>query len=127
MKTAKLFSLVALILITASLSSAQVTVDSNVDSNNDACWQSLSSLRACQIAQQQLVTAQTERCTSFPEYQCTSEPEAAPTHVQAKKSSKAKAGMQGGAGFQAHKHISSAASSNPNVPGTEAFEVSRPR
>ncbi len=121
MKIAKLLSLVALILITASLASAQVTVDPN----DDGCWQSLSSLRACQIAQQQLVTAQAASCTSFPEYQCIPEPEAAPQHTQAKKQSRAV--TQGVTAFQTHERVSASSRGNPDVAGREAEVVGSPR
>jgi hypothetical protein len=40
------------------------------DANNDACWQSLSSLHACELAQQQREMDYAQRCTSYPEYQC---------------------------------------------------------
>jgi hypothetical protein len=40
------------------------------DPHNDACWQSLSSLRACQLAEYNREAAYAQRCTSYPEYQC---------------------------------------------------------
>ena len=66
MKIAKLLALMALVVLTASLASAQIIVNPN----DDACWQDISSLRACQAAQVRLAEEQAQRCTSFPEYQC---------------------------------------------------------
>ncbi len=123
MKIAKLLSLLALILITASLVSAQGAVDVN----DDSCWQSLSSLRACQIAQQQLVTAQAERCTSFPEYQCTPEPESIRLNVEAKKARKPTALSHGVSALHVDEHVSSAARSAADAPGREAVEIVSPR
>src|SRR5690348_8065647 len=99
MKIAKLFSLFALLLLAASLASAQVTVDPN----NDSCWQEISSLRACQAAQLRLQESQVQRCTSFPEYQCAPEeqPATAPTKMQGLKS-KGNDVTSGVAAFQAN-------------------------
>src|SRR5689334_17234340 len=84
MKIAKFLSLFALVVLTASLASAQITVDSN----DDSCWQNISSLRACQAAQQRLAELQAQQCTSFPEYQCAPEeqPATAPAKMQGLKS-----------------------------------------
>lgn len=99
MKFAKLFSLAALVLLTASLASAQIAVNPN----DDACWQSLSSLRACQTVQLERAASQAERCTSFPEYQCAPEPEAATKHSQAKETKSEKKGPATGVtAFQTH-------------------------
>jgi len=40
------------------------------DPTNDACWQSLDSLRACQLEQYNREMDYAQRCTSYPEYQC---------------------------------------------------------
>ena len=56
-----------LLLLSAAVLPAQSTLP---DANNDSCWQSLSSLHACQLAQQQRETDYAQRCTSYPEYQC---------------------------------------------------------
>jgi hypothetical protein len=99
MKFAKLFSLAALVLLTASLASAQITVDPN----DDSCWQSLSSLRACQTVQLERAASQAERCTSFPEYQCAPEAEATPSHSQAQQQKSERKGPAAGVtAFQAH-------------------------
>ena len=45
------------------------------DPLNDACWQSLSALHACQVEQYNRAMDQAERCTSCPEYQCMPVPE----------------------------------------------------
>lgn len=56
-----------LLLMSAVALPAQNTLP---DANNDSCWQSLSSLRACQLAEQQREADYAQRCTSYPEYQC---------------------------------------------------------
>lgn len=40
------------------------------DPHNDACWQSVASLRACQLAEANREADYAQRCTSYPEYQC---------------------------------------------------------
>ena len=37
---------------------------------DDSCWESLSALRACAVEEQKHALDQSERCTSYPEYQC---------------------------------------------------------
>ena len=55
------------LLMSAATLSAQNALP---NPNNDACWQSLSSLRACQLAQYEHEIDYAQRCTSYPEYQC---------------------------------------------------------
>jgi len=40
------------------------------DPHDGACWQSLSTLRACELHQYDRAVDQAERCTSYPECQC---------------------------------------------------------
>jgi|SRR6516164_8959091 len=40
------------------------------DPYNDACWQNLAALRACEEAEYDRATDFAQRCTSYPEYQC---------------------------------------------------------
>ena len=75
MKIVKLLALMALVVLTASLASAQIAVNPN----DDGCWQDLSALRACQAAQVRLAEEQAQRCTSFPEYQCAPDEQPATT------------------------------------------------
>ncbi len=56
-----------LLLMSAATLSAQNALP---NPNNSACWQSLSSLRACQLAQYEHEIDYAQRCTSYPEYQC---------------------------------------------------------
>ena len=63
----KVLMISAILLLMSAVASAQNTL---TDTNNDACWQSLSSLRGCQIAQQEREMDYAQRCTSYPEYQC---------------------------------------------------------
>ena len=92
MKIAKLLSLFALVVMTASLATAQIMVNAN----DDGCWQDISALRACQATQQRLAESQAQQCTSFPEYQCTPEeqPATAPTKMQGLKSEEETPGAQ---------------------------------
>ena len=39
-------------------------------SHDDACWENLAALRACELAQENRAIEQAERCNSYPEYQC---------------------------------------------------------
>jgi len=84
MKIAKLISLLSVMILTAALAQAQLAVDPA----NDSCWDSLSSLRACQQVEVQRAAAQAQQCTSFPEYQCTPEQSVAQPRVESKKDSK---------------------------------------
>lgn len=40
------------------------------DPHNDACWQSMDSLRTCQLAAYNREMDYAQRCTPYPEYQC---------------------------------------------------------
>ena len=61
------------------------------DAHNDACWQSLDSLRACQLQQEKIAADYAQRCTSYPEYQCAPpDQEHGAQQELAKASSKAK-------------------------------------
>ena len=84
MKIAKLISLLSVMILTAALAQAQIAVDPN----NDSCWDSISSLRACQQVEAQRAAAQAQQCTSFPEYQCTPEQPVAQPRVESKNSKK---------------------------------------
>ena len=58
------------------LSVAPLSAQSGLpDPQDDACWQSLSALHACQVEQYNRAMDQAERCTSYPEYQCMPVPE----------------------------------------------------
>jgi hypothetical protein len=84
MKIAKLISLLSVMILTAALAQAQIAVDPA----NDSCWDSLSSVRACQQVEVQRAAAQAQQCTSFPEYQCTPEQSVARPRVETKNSKK---------------------------------------
>lgn len=73
MKFLKILTLAGSLLVTASVLSAQNNLP---DPNDSACWQSLDALHNCAQVQNDRATAQAERCTSYPEYQC--EPESQP-------------------------------------------------
>jgi len=62
---------ILMILSVAPLSAQNVLPDPQ----DDACWQSLSALHACQLEQYNRAMDQAERCTSYPEYQCMPVPE----------------------------------------------------
>ena len=64
---ARLIAIGIFFLLCAPFVSAQNTQPSP---NNDACWQSLSALRACQLAEYNREMDYAARCTSYPEYQC---------------------------------------------------------
>lgn len=87
-----------LLLMSAVALPAQNTLPA---ANNEACWQSLSSLHACQLAQQQREMDYAQRCTSYPEYQClpateqnTKNPETADTGRKAGKKDATSASQQ---------------------------------
>ncbi len=72
MKVQKLVPIGILLVLSVATLSAQNTLP---DPHNDACWQSLSALRACELEQYNLALDQAQRCTSYPEYQCMPAPE----------------------------------------------------
>ena len=62
------FVLIALLLL---LSVATLPAQNSLPNpNNDACWSSLSALRACQLQAYNEAQDYAQRCTSYPEYQC---------------------------------------------------------
>jgi hypothetical protein len=67
MKTRLLVATGILFLLSTPLLSAQNALP---DPHNDGCWQSLESLRACQLAEYNREADYAQRCTSYPEYQC---------------------------------------------------------
>jgi hypothetical protein len=69
----------ALLLVAASSLSAQNNLP---DPNDNACWQSLETLRNCAQVQNDRTMAQAQRCTSYPEYQCEPESEQPQQMVQ---------------------------------------------
>ncbi len=56
-----------LLLLSAAALPAQNTLP---NAHNDACWSSLSALRACQLKMEQQAQEYAQDCTSYPEYQC---------------------------------------------------------
>lgn len=97
MKIARLISLLSSMVLTAALAQAQIAVDPN----NDSCWDSLTSLRACQTLEVERAAAQAQQCTSFPEYQCTPDTATVAAPVEAKKTKKSDV-MGAASGFQPH-------------------------
>lgn len=71
-----------LLLFSAAALPAQNTLP---DAHNDACWSSLSALRACQLKTEEQAQAYAQDCTSYPEYQCNDyyQPKAKPTKTAA--------------------------------------------
>lgn len=67
MKFQKLIPIGILLLLSVATVSAQSALPNPHD---DACWSSLSALRACDLQAYDKVMEQAERCTSYPEYQC---------------------------------------------------------
>jgi hypothetical protein len=59
-----------------ALAAAPVSAQNSLPSPHDeSCWESVSTLHACVLEQYQREMEQAERCTSYPEYQCTPTPE----------------------------------------------------
>jgi hypothetical protein len=67
MKIRTIITLSFLLLFSAFTLQAQNTLP---DPHNDSCWQSLDALRACQLEQYNREADYSQRCTSYPEYQC---------------------------------------------------------
>jgi hypothetical protein len=67
MKLQKFIPVGILLLLSVASLSAQNTLPNPHD---DACWSSLSALRACQLQAYDKAMDQAQRCTSYPEYQC---------------------------------------------------------
>jgi len=97
MKLAKIASLLSMIVLFAGLAQAQIAVDPN----NDSCWNSLTSLRACQKVEVERAAIQAQQCTSFPEYQCTPDTSTVAPPVEVKKTKKSDV-MGAAKGFQPH-------------------------
>ena len=72
-----------LFLLSVAPLSAQNTLPSPQESS---CWESLSTLRACALEQYNRELDQAERCTSYPEYQCTPAPEQSTSQTDIAKS-----------------------------------------
>ncbi len=67
MKLKKFIPIGLLLLVSVATLSAQSTLPNPHD---DACWSSLSALRACQLQAYDQAADYAQRCTSYPEYQC---------------------------------------------------------
>jgi hypothetical protein len=67
MKLQKLIPVGILLLLSVATLSAQ---NSLPNPHDDACWSSLSALRACELQAYHQAMDQAQRCTSYPEYQC---------------------------------------------------------
>jgi hypothetical protein len=67
MKLQTLLAVGFLLMISTAAVSAQNTLP---NPNDDACWSSLDSLRACQLHAYDVAKDYDQRCTSYPEYQC---------------------------------------------------------
>jgi hypothetical protein len=102
MKLQKLIPVGILLLLSVATLSAQ---NSLPNPHDDACWSSLSALRACQLQAYDQVLDQAQRCTSYPEYQCLP-----PAEQPAKKM----------AGKQTAKAASKTVSSTPRVAASPA-------
>jgi len=66
-KLMKLIPLGLLLLISAGSASAQNALP---DPHNESCWSSFAALRACQLQAYDQAQDYSQRCTSYPEYQC---------------------------------------------------------
>jgi hypothetical protein len=89
MKLQKLIPVGILILLSVATLSAQSSLPNPHD---DACWSSLSALRACQLQAYDQALDQAQRCTSYPEYQCL--PAAEQPEQKAARKQTAKAGSK---------------------------------
>jgi hypothetical protein len=67
MKLRKFIPIGILLLLSVATLSAQTALPNPHD---DACWSSLSALRACQLQAYDQAADYAQRCTSYPEYQC---------------------------------------------------------
>jgi len=78
------FRVLSSIGILLALSVAPLSAQNNLPSPKDAsCWESLTALRACSLEQYNRELDYEQRCTSYPEYQCSPAPEqgASPTNM----------------------------------------------
>ena len=108
MKLQTFISIGTLLLLSAAALTAQ---NSLPNPNDSSCWESLPALRACQMEQYNRAMDQAERCTSYPEYQCTpaAEPSAA-SEEMAKGTAKLNHGKPSAATKQASVPYTSAQS-----------------
>ena len=63
----KVLPIATLILISGLSLAAQNTLP---DPHNDSCWSSIGALQNCQIQAYDQAQDYSQRCTSYPEYQC---------------------------------------------------------
>ena len=85
MKLQKLIPIGILLLVSVATVSAQ---NSLPNPHDDACWSSLSALRACQLQAYDQALDQAQRCSSYPEYQCLPAAEQPEQKIAAKRSAK---------------------------------------
>ena len=80
MKLQKLIPVGILLLLSVAALSAQSSL---ANPHDDACWSSISALRACELQAYDRAMDQAQRCTSYPEYQClpADQPEQKVKHV----------------------------------------------
>jgi hypothetical protein len=114
MKTLKLISIGALLLVSVATLSAQTNLPNPHD---DACWSNLAALRACQIQAYDQAVNYAQRCSSYPEYQCNDYYQPQPQKTAAKHASNATSSSNDTAPSAA---ANSAAASNPNLQVNEA-------
>lgn len=82
MKLQKLLTIGFLLVISVAAVSAQNTLPNPKD---DSCWSSLDALRACQLRAYNFAQDYDQRCTSYPEYQCSpAEQQQSPENTAAK-------------------------------------------
>jgi hypothetical protein len=86
MKLQKLIPVGILLLLSVATLSAQ---NSLPNPHDDACWSSLSALRACQLQAYDQALDQAQRCTSYPEYQCAPVAEPPAEKIAGKQTAKA--------------------------------------
>jgi hypothetical protein len=109
MKLQKLIPVGILLLLSVATLSAQ---NSLPNPHDDACWSSLSALRACQLQAYDQAMDYAQRCTSYPEYQCAPPAEQPAQKVAGKQTSKA---VSKAASSTPSAAVSSAAISNSNA------------
>ena len=114
MKTLKLMTIGALLLVSVATLSAQTSLPSPHD---DACWSSLAALRACQIQAYDQAVDYAQRCTSYPEYQCNDYYQPQQQKTAAKHAAK---GTSSSTSTAPSAAINAAATSNPNLQASEA-------
>jgi hypothetical protein len=86
MKFQKLIPVGLLLLLSVATLSAQSALPNPHD---DACWSSLTALRACQLQAYDRAVDEAQRCTSYPEYQCLPATQQPDQRISAKHSAKA--------------------------------------